>query len=486
MTDLSGLMVYAIALRNAGVCYARLGDFDRAVTAQRRSVEVNEQRGPRVYLEQSLGVLGATYLLNGSYADAIPYLRRAFDVATAAGLVEDAARWADNLTTAHASLGQWDEAERMNREATHFNQRAGTRTFIYNTFHRAEIATGRGQTVEARKLYEEVLADTTTPPALAWEAHAELGDLSVSAGDLNAASRHYRNALDVIEHTRSELLNTDYRLSFLTRLIRFYERYIDVLVERGEIDEALTVADSIRARVLAERHGVAAPPQPTATVFRRVAQELRSVVLFYWIGSSRSYGWLVTGDRIRWIPLETNAGDIKSLVDQYRNTIVTSLADPLAAQGGTGDMLFQRLVQPMATSIPQGARVVIVPDGALNMLNFETLPVPGERRHYWIEDVEIVVAPSLGALTVKPLKASQRTIRAAHRGSRACRFEVSVPAICLGGDDVCFRCVRRPCLGLPGSQATRLNTSHRSQASSASCTLRRTRKRMRRARSIQP
>ena len=61
MTDLSGLMVYAIALRNAGVCYARLGDFDRAVTAQRRSVEVNEQRGPRVYLEQSLGVLGATY-----------------------------------------------------------------------------------------------------------------------------------------------------------------------------------------------------------------------------------------------------------------------------------------------------------------------------------------------------------------------------------------------------------------------------------------
>jgi len=406
MTDLSGLMVYAIALRNAGVCYARLGDFDRAVTAQRRSVEVNEQRGPRVYLEQSLGVLGATYLLNGSYADAIPYLQRAFDVATAAGLVEDAARWADNLTTAHASLGQWDEAERMNREATHFNQRAGTRTFIYNTFHRAEIATGRGQTVEARKLYEEVLADSATPPALAWEAHAELGDLNVSAGDLNAASRHYRNALDVIEHTRSELLNTDYRLSFLTRLIRFYERYIDVLVERGEIDEALTVADSIRARVLAERHGVAAPPRPTATVFRHVAQELRSVVLFYWIGSSRSYGWLVTGDRIRLIPLETNAGDIKSLVDRYRNTIVTSLADPVAAQGGTGDMLFQRLVQPMATSIPQGARVVIVPDGALNMLNFETLPAPGERRHYWIEDVEIVVAPSLGALTVKPLKAS--------------------------------------------------------------------------------
>jgi tetratricopeptide (TPR) repeat protein len=59
MTDLSSLMVYAIALRNAGVCYARLGDFDRAIAVERRSVEVNENRGPRVYLEQALGVLGA-------------------------------------------------------------------------------------------------------------------------------------------------------------------------------------------------------------------------------------------------------------------------------------------------------------------------------------------------------------------------------------------------------------------------------------------
>ena len=37
MTDLSSLMVYAVALRNAGVCYARLGDFDRAIAVQRSS-----------------------------------------------------------------------------------------------------------------------------------------------------------------------------------------------------------------------------------------------------------------------------------------------------------------------------------------------------------------------------------------------------------------------------------------------------------------
>lgn len=401
MTDLSSLMVYAVGLRNAGICYARLGNFDRAIDVQRRSVEVNEQRGPRIYLQQALGALGVTHLLNGSYAEAIPYTRRAFEVATAAGLIEDAARWADNLTTAHASLGQWEEAERMNREARRLNEQVGTRTFIYNTFHRAEIATGRGQTTEARKLYEELLADPATPPALAWEVHAELGNLSARAGDLTAVSRHYRAALDVIEHTRSELLETDYQLSFLTRLIRFYERYIDVLIERREVEEALTVADSIRARVLADRHGVVAPSRPSVSVFRRAAHGLRSALLFYWIGSARAYAWVVTGDGVRFIPLETNAQEIKKLVDSYRSTIVTSLGDPVAIATSAGDTLFQRLIQPVASVLPSGGRVIIVPDGALNTLNFETLPVPGERRRYWIEDVEIAVAPSLASLSVR-------------------------------------------------------------------------------------
>jgi CHAT domain-containing protein/Tfp pilus assembly protein PilF len=408
MNDLSSFMVYAHALRNAGVCYARLGDFDRAIAVQRQSVEVNEKRGPRIYLEQALGVLGAIHLLNGQYSEAVPYLRRALGVATDAGLFEDAARWADNLTTAYASLMQWDEAEKMNVMARQFNEQAGTRTFIYNTFHRAEIAAGRGRVSEARRLYEELLEDKTTPPALAWDVHAELGSLSAGAKDLDAASRHYRNALDVIEHSRSGLLNTDYQLSFLTRLIRFYERYIDVLIERGDVEEALTVADSIRARVLAERHRVVAPSRPTVSVFRRTALGLRSALLFYWIGSSRAYAWVVTGDRVRFIPLDTNAQEIKTLVEAYRGSIVTALADPLAVGTSAGDTLYGRLIQPVASALPPGARVIIVPDGALNMLNFETLPVPGERRRYWIEDVEVAVAPSLSSLSVRPSPSPRR------------------------------------------------------------------------------
>jgi CHAT domain-containing protein len=54
--------------------------------------------------------------------------------------------------------------------------------------------------------------------------------------------------------------------------------------------------------------------------------------------------------------------------------------------------------------IPKGSKVLIIPDGVLNGLNFETLLTPGSgNSHYWIEDVTIRNANSIRMLAgVKP------------------------------------------------------------------------------------
>ena len=46
-------------------------------------------------------------------------------------------------------------------------------------------------------------------------------------------------------------------------------------------------------------------------------------------------------------------------------------------------------IQPFLTS---GRPIILVPDGALHAINFETLPVPGPPRHYWLEDATLAVA----------------------------------------------------------------------------------------------
>jgi CHAT domain-containing protein len=63
-------------------------------------------------------------------------------------------------------------------------------------------------------------------------------------------------------------------------------------------------------------------------------------------------------------------------------------------------MLFQMLVAPAASLIPAGSKVYVIPDGALNALNFETLLAPGPQGpHYWIEDVTVTNTNSIRLLS---------------------------------------------------------------------------------------
>ena len=396
--DLSPRLLYAVAQTNAGICYHRLGDVDRAIDAHKRAVASHERPGrPRVYYARALGELGTTYLVKGDTENAIAYFRRAMDVGKETGLAADVANWATNVTLARIRSGEWQLAQEANEEARRLGKDrpdlAG-----YLASNSAEIALGLGRKEEAGRLFQESLVLAKDRPSLRWPTYEGLGRLAVSTKNMAEAEHHFDEGLRVIEQTRSDLLKADYRLSFLTRLLGFYQEYIDVLIAQGKADAALAVADSSRARVLAERHSIGAPVRSTPGALRRVAAQLDAVLLFYWLGD-RSYAWQVTADRIRLVPLSVSASQVNALVQSYQQSIVTALSDPLSATSSPGDEIYAKLVAPVAQGIPGGARVVIVPDGALTRINFESLPVPGPKRHYWIEDVEVAIAPSLGTLS---------------------------------------------------------------------------------------
>jgi CHAT domain-containing protein len=181
-----------------------------------------------------------------------------------------------------------------------------------------------------------------------------------------------------------------------------------MLIEQGEPDRALEIADSSRGRVLAEKHGVAPPARVTTAAMRRLAAESKAVLLSYWLTPSRSYLWVIGGHGITRVDLPPS-GEIEKLVREHQQAIANSLADPLAAQGA-GDRLYTVLVAPAARAIQRGSDVIIVPDGPLHGLNFETLPVSGERRHYWIEDVTVQIAPSLAMLRQTPPSTPSRSL----------------------------------------------------------------------------
>lgn len=389
--------VYATALTNAGLSYARLGQFEQATAVQRRAVESHQTRGAPMYLEQALGELGNTWVLQGDAREGLKHLTRAFEVATSARLDADAALWAGNVATAAVAIGDLDRAEQFNRDAIRLKTATKGST-LYNTLNAALIALGRGRAPDAKRLYEEALRASAAEPAAQWEAHAGLAKTALAAGDARAAAGHFDDALRTIQRARSDLLKAEYRLTFLTRVIRFYQDYVDTLVAGGQTDRALAVADSSRAVVLAERMGGNAPAQGvSAAAFVAAAKRSRTVWLAYWLAPARSYAWVVTANGIHFATLPP-AAELERLVERHRAAIQSASVDPLTAADSPGGALYSALVAPVAQWIPPGSPVRIVADGALHGINFETLPVAGPPRHYWIEDVAIAVAPSLGLL----------------------------------------------------------------------------------------
>jgi CHAT domain-containing protein/tetratricopeptide (TPR) repeat protein len=406
-TDLEDTAAYTATLNNAGVCYARLGEFDRAVAAQTRAVRLRERRGVSVLYEQALGELGNTYLLQDDVKSAVPFIAKALDVARGAGLKADAALWARNLAAAYAFDGEWDTAERYNDEALALTTNEHPEKRAFNVLHAARIAKGRERKDEARALFHEALRLGASAPAVQWGAHEGLAALARGEGRREEAAVHYEAALATIERTRSDLLKTDYKLSFLSQLIRFYRNYVDALVADGRIERALEVAESSRGRVLAERHGTAAPMRVRAADLRAVAARSGATLVSYWIAPGTSYAWVVDAAGIRVVTLPGDR-EIRALVRQHQAAVQDAFGALLTARSA-GARLFDLLVAPFAAALPRHARVIVVPDGPLYGVNLETLPVLADRPHYWIEDAEIQIAPSLALLHASGQSASETT-----------------------------------------------------------------------------
>jgi CHAT domain-containing protein len=203
-----------------------------------------------------------------------------------------------------------------------------------------------------------------------------------------------------MDQMRGGLMVAEHRISFFSSLARFYDDYVEFLVESGSASDALRVADDSRALLLREKLGMRGRlPAVSAARAQEAARALDAVILCYWLAAKRSFLWVVTPTRTS---LHVLPGEkaIREQVALHQSRIAQS-RDPLLENAPEAEWLYQNLVEPAASAIQRGARVVVLPDGPLHQINPETLVVAKPERHYWLEDVVLITAPSLSLLAQK-------------------------------------------------------------------------------------
>ncbi len=404
LDQLQAKVATARALNNTGYCYTQLGQPENAVPLFEQAARLAAETGDLTDRYLSLGRLGEWYQGSGDYKKALAYYEQAIDAAQQAHSPYWTAKWLYTIATTSIAMGDLARAEEYNRRALELEAQVGRPVEnLPAEINRARIAEARQQPSQAEQIYRAVIQaaeklEATEATGFLLEARGRLANLLARMHHDSAAEREFQLALALINARRSELNRYEYRISYLSSLVQFYQGYIEFLVAQNRSVEALKVAESSRARVLAELLGGSDPSRATAQPadYRALARASNNILLSYWLAPGRSFLWTITPSKIALFMLPPEP-EIEALVRDYLGT-VEGLHDPMREGGYTGRKLFEKLVAPAQQLIPPGSNVAMVLDGALHNLDFEMLPAPRPEPHYWIEDVTLSVVPSLDLL----------------------------------------------------------------------------------------
>jgi CHAT domain-containing protein len=399
------------AAGNLGWAYYQLGDDDRALEQFQVAEQAAERLGNVRYELKWLSTAGYVYRDSGDLPRAAQAYRQALDLARQIDSREDIVNALQDLADISVTAGDLDAAQRYIDDVKPIETSAGGHLSAVLQLTMGKLAAARDDDAQAETLFRSIENDQASLMTTKLSAGFELAKIFERENNTAAAEQIYKAALASYEQARTQLKSEESQLPFGTNAAQIYDRYVQLLVRQGRPDAALAVADQSRAQTLEQNMG-----EPGANKFKpaaalkpqQIARKTGSTLLFYWLGDSQSYLWAITPAKTRLFTLPTQR-EIAARVESYRKTLL-DLRDPLEAESADGQALYKMLVAPAAAIIRPDEQVVILADGILSQLNFETLLVPGPSRdsqsslgsaaplHYLLEDLTFSSAPSLAML----------------------------------------------------------------------------------------
>jgi CHAT domain-containing protein len=392
------------ALGDMGWAYYKLGEAEKAegmlLEAEQQAKKLSDTSDQLKWLLD----LGYVYSDSGDLSAAEQSYRQSLDLATKVKTRGDIINALQALAFVSEQTGKLDDANRYADEALSMARADGNkRDETYPRLVQGRVAARQHDPATAEAAFHEVAESNDSPVFLKWEAERSLAHLYEDENQPDVAAREYRTALSTFESARSELQHESSRLPFLTNASGIYDDYIHFLVASGKTQEGLQAAEYDRGRTLAEGLGLLQPGtsfKPDALNAQAIAGRAGGTILFYWLGDRQSYLWAITPRKTELFTLPPKS-QIDPFVQRYRKALAEQ-QEFLPTADADGRSLYRTLVAPAQALLPKNARVVIIPDGSLNTLNFETLLVaglsPDSPPHYWIEDVTIADASSLRLL----------------------------------------------------------------------------------------
>lgn len=389
--------VEVINLLNQGWNAVELGDFEQAIPIFARMQELAASAGMEKAVETALNNLGRIHLNQEDYEKATAEFSSVLAMARKRADKPNIALYLDNLALSALGLHKLEDAERYNQEALSILENKNDHVEkIVSLLINATIANAQREFAKAVPLLKSIIRDKETPASIRWEAEDQLAASYEASGNNGLGASQYQKVLNALDQAQETIVDYQSKLAFSFWVARFSTDYIRLLIKMKKPEDALRVAESMRARTL--RRGLRSGPKSEGRLqVKHVQKFLASsnrTIMSYWLASEKSYLWVISPSEFRLFILPAK-NEIEKNVEKYQ-AAVTNLSD-VESGDENGQALYRTLIEPAEELIHKGTKIIVIPDGDLDKLSFETL-LTSRTHHFWIRDFELQSASSIELL----------------------------------------------------------------------------------------
>jgi CHAT domain-containing protein len=392
-------------LLNLGFCHWKLGDSQKAATLQREAIKVWESAGNPPH-PAMVASLAASQESLGQLPEALEGQRRALALVHGSG-GNPQYEWqiGGRLARVEREMGRQQEALRQYQDVIHSIELL--RASALNT------ESGRAFALSTRRAVYAETAD------LLYDLHRESEALEMAE---RGRARAFLDVLAISRTGFADELTADQRAredDLLARISaiqkELWKEDISAKEEQQHKTELIRAEDDLETFHLEVRRAnprfasIRYPEPISVTRIQNDLLDAHTVLLEFLLGEKRSLAWVVSKEKVT-VSVLPSQKEIEEQVAGYRKALseratALTLQSSLAEIDRRGKALYASLFRPLAGAIPRGRTLIVVPDGALAYLPFETLVVrtihgpSGEvRSRYLVEESATVYGPSASAL----------------------------------------------------------------------------------------
>jgi len=241
----------AAALNNLGLAHFSLGDVRRAIDLFREALGMHVELGDTRSVARSAGNLGMCYDYIGDFELGMLWYEEALEKSRVSGDRQNEANVLSNMGLLYEALLEFEDALTYHHSALNIrveiNDQAKTAISLYNIAHVNEYL---GELGSALAYYEQSLSSSQELGMHDTERLAQwgLGSTYRSIGELETALLHYEAAIGIVESIRNTVGGEGLRQSYLNSQCALYEEYLEILLDLGQNEKTLSVAERLRTR----------------------------------------------------------------------------------------------------------------------------------------------------------------------------------------------------------------------------------------------